>query len=114
MPISAKHISVNNYHQIVKDNGLNKRQEMVLEYFWMFSNRKFTVNEVVKRFQDKLGSGITKDSIAPRITELMKKGLVNLVGTRREAYIDYLTGKEKFKERGEYQLANLSEQPSLF
>lgn len=114
MKNKPREIAINNFHELAKTNELNERQQLIMEFFWMFPKTAFTVEQVVERFQKTYGPNVTKDNIAPRITELMQKGLISYVGDDYSYQTDPITGKTRKITRGKYQKTDLTEQPGLF
>lgn len=102
-----------NFYELKKKYKLNKKQEMILQYFWMFPNKSFTVLDIVKAFREKYGEGITKDNIAPRISELLALDLLVCSGQEEYEYRDPMTGQTSHLSRGKYRLTDFNEQQSF-
>lgn len=68
-----------NYRDMVKKHDLKKMQERIFMFFVGHIGESFTAHQVWQKFH-ALHPGLSKNSIAPRITELRQKGLLEYTG----------------------------------
>ena len=100
-----------NYEDMLKKHDVKKAQERILFFFFMNSEKKFSAHQVWQQFRAKYPN-ITINSIAPRITELAQKGLLEKAGEVVYQYENPLTKKTTNKKQDQYRLYN--PEPGLF
>lgn len=104
-----------NFDEIKKEHGLNRMQQKVLEHFWKNSTEKYSVEDVIKIFRKRYNdNSISRNRIAPRITELVQKGLINVVGTDQYQHFDPLSERTKKIHFNIFQYNNYEDQLRLF
>ena len=102
-----------NYHDMVRKNVLTKGQERMLSFFWSHHPKKWTVGEIFQQFRAKYPT-ISINSIAPRISELKTKKLLEVVGEKIYQHQDPITKKHTTKKQNYLRLIDYSLEPSFF